>query len=162
MAKGTIIESVKDALAVGSTIVESATREIVWLLPPAMLVLAAQYGIHDKSITLIERGGRVQGLFRISAPYVELARSFLDGGEDLRHIEHHEGVFFLVGDKKQSISSMHINPDDLSLDDPLVAFWSEDPSYAEYLLSDFESAWLQSVDARETIKLLTDRGQQQR
>jgi hypothetical protein len=161
MAKGTIIESVKDALAVGSTIVESATSEIAWLLPPAMLVFAAQYSIHDKSITLVQRGGRVQGLFRISSPYVGLARLLLDGGEDVRHIEHREGVFFLVGDKKQSISALHINPDDLSLDDHIVAFWSEDPSYAEYLLSDFESAWLESVDASETIKLLTDRGPSQ-
>lgn len=158
MAKGTIIESVKDALAVGSTIVESATSEIAWLLPPAMLVFAAQYNLHDKSKTLIEKGGRVQGMFSISSPYVELARSLLDVGEEVRHIDQYQGVFFLVGDKKQSISSLHINPEDLSLDDRIVAFWSEDPAYAEYILSHFESAWLQSVDARETIKLLTERG----
>jgi hypothetical protein len=156
MAKGTIIESVKDALAVGSSLVESATNEIVWLLPPALLVLAAQYSIHDKTRTLIERGGRVQGMFCISSPYVELARSLLDVGQDIRHIDHHEGVFFLVGDKKQSISSLHISPEDISLDDRIVAFWSVDPSYAEYLLSDFESGWRQSVDAREIIKRLTE------
>jgi hypothetical protein len=156
MGKGTIIESVKDALAVGSTIIESASSEIAWLLPPAMLVYAAQYNINDKSRMLIERGGRVQGVFSISSPYVTLARDLLDIGVNLRHIDHYQGVFFLVGDKKQSVSSLHVSPEDLSLDDRVVVFWSDDPAYAEYLMSHFESAWLQSVDARETIKLLTE------
>jgi hypothetical protein len=153
MPHGTIIESVKDALAVGSTIIESATREIAWLLPPAILVLSVQYSLHDKSKALIERGGRMQGMFSIGPLYVELARSFLDIGVDVRHIDHYKGVFFLVADQKQSISSLYINPEELSPDDKIVAFWSDDPAYAEYLLSHFELAWLQSVDARRTMKL---------
>lgn len=41
MANGTIIGSVKDALAVGSNIILSAKSEIVWLLPPSMVIFAA-------------------------------------------------------------------------------------------------------------------------
>lgn len=156
MAKGLIIENVKDALAVGSTIMESATNEIVWLLPPELLVFSVHYGLPEKYKTLIEKGGRVRGVFHISFPFIELARVLLDIGENLRHIEHYEGVFFLVVDKKQSISSMHLHTEDLALDDEIVAFWSEDPNYADYLLSNFEPAWKQGVDAQERMRELLE------
>jgi hypothetical protein len=156
MAKGTIIESVKDALAVGSNIIESAKSEIVWLLPLSIVIFAAQYGIPNKSKTLIEHGGHIKSIFHISSQYVELAQSLLDIGENLRHLDQYEGVFFLVGDKKQSISSIHVNVEDLSLDDRIVAFWSEAPTYAEYLLTHFDQAWAQGVGAQDRLNELLE------
>ena len=161
MAKGTVIESVKDALAVGSSIIESAQIETAWLLPPTMLVFAAQYGLTRKSKTLIQNGGRVRGVFSISSPYVEVVRSLLDIGEDVRHVDEYEGVFFLVGDKKQSISSLHVRTQDLSIDDQIVAFWSKDPNYADYLLLNFELAWTQGTEAEQRIRELQERGVQE-
>jgi hypothetical protein len=154
MAKGTIVESIKDALAVGSSVIESAKNEVVWLLSPNLLVFADQYDITSKSKKLIENGGHVKGVFRITSPYVELARSRLAIGEDVRHDDQYEGVFFLVADRTQSISSIHVNQEDLLVDDPVVAFWSEDSTYAEYLLSNFEQAWTQGVDAQERLQEL--------
>ena len=156
MAKGTIIESVKDALAVGSNIIESAKSEIVWLLPLSIVIFAAQYGIPNKSKTLIEHGGHIKSIFHISSQYVELAQSLLDIGENLRHLDQYEGVFFLVGDKKQSISSIHVNVEDLSLDDRIVAFGSETPIYAEYLLTHFDQAWAQGVGAQDRLNELLE------
>jgi hypothetical protein len=156
MANGTLIGSFKDALAVGSNIIESAQSEIVWLLPPSMVIFAAQYGIPNKSKTLIEHGGHIKSIFHISSQYVELAQSLLDIGENLRHLDQYEGVFFLVGDKKQSISSIHVKVEDLSLDDRIVAFWNETPSYAEYLLTLFDQAWAQGVDAQERLNELLE------
>jgi hypothetical protein len=156
MAKGTIIESVKDALAVGSNIIESAKSEVVWLLPLSIVIFAAQYGIPNKSKTLIEHGGHIKSIFHISSQYVELAQSLLDIGENLRHLDQYEGVFFLVGDKKQSISSIHVNVEDLSLDDRIVAFWSETPTYAEYLLTHFDQAWAQGVGAQDRLNELLE------
>jgi hypothetical protein len=161
MAKGTIIKSVKDALAVGSGIIESAKNEVAWLLPPNLLAFADQFDITSKTKMLIENGGRVRGVFHISSSYVELARSRLDIGEDVRHDDQYEGVFFLVADRTQSISSIHINQEDLLVDDPVVAFWSEEPAYAEYLLSNFERAWAQGVDAQERIQELLKEGPSQ-
>jgi hypothetical protein len=154
MAKGTVIESVKDALIVGSNLIQSAKNEVVWLLPPAMVIFAAQYGIPNKSKILIENGGHIRSIFHISPQYVELARPLLDIGEHLRHVDHYEGVFFLVADKKQSISSIHVNVEELLLNDKIVAFWSEAPTYAEYLLSHFDQAWAQGVDAQVRIREL--------
>jgi hypothetical protein len=156
MAKGIIVSNVKDAIAVGSDIIESATNEIVWVLPPEMVVLSAHYGLPEKSKMLIEKGGRVRSIFRISYPFIELARSLLDIGENLRHIDKYEGVFFLVGDKKRSISSMYVDAEDLELDGEIVAFWSEEPTYADYLLSSFGPAWKQSIDAQERIRELLE------
>jgi hypothetical protein len=53
MASGTIIESVKDAIAVGATIIESAEKEVVWLVPGPVLVFAAQYHLNESSKALI-------------------------------------------------------------------------------------------------------------
>ena len=89
MAKGTIIKSVKDALAVGSSIIESAKNEIVWLLPPAMVVFAAQYSIAKKSKNLIENGGHIRSIFQISPQYAEMAQSLLDIGENIRHVDQY-------------------------------------------------------------------------
>ena len=72
MVRETIVESVKDAIAVGSTIIESAEREIAWLIPAPMLVMAAKYNVKAKS--LIQKGGRVRGITTISSPYVETVR----------------------------------------------------------------------------------------
>ncbi len=67
----------------------------------------------------------------------------------------------LIGDNKQSISSLRINVEDLSADDQIVAFWSKEQSYAEYLLSRFESAWTKGVDAQKRISELLKEGADQ-
>ena len=53
MANEKIIKSVKDALAIGSNIVESAESEVVWLAPPLTLVYAC-FGLNEKIQMLIE------------------------------------------------------------------------------------------------------------
>jgi hypothetical protein len=149
MTRETIVESVKDAIAVSSAIVESAEREIAWLLPGPFLVMAAQYNVQSKG--LIQKGGRVRGITTISSPYVETVRELLDTGVDVRHLENYTGSFMLVADKSQSISSIHLNVEDLSLDDAIVAFWTDDADYAEYLLANFETVWAESTDAQKRI-----------
>jgi hypothetical protein len=57
MARGTIVKSIKDAIAVASTIIESAEREIAWLVPAPMLAIGAPYNIDEKSKVLIQKGG---------------------------------------------------------------------------------------------------------
>ncbi len=154
MAKGIIIESVKDALAAGSNIIESAEKEVVWLLEPAMLALSFQFGIPNKSKMLIEKGGRVRGITKISGTSLDVARRLMDNGEEVRHIDQYQGAFMLVGDKKESISSINVNMVDVSLDDPLVAFWTDDQAYADFLIATFETAWNEAVDAEKRAREL--------
>jgi len=153
MAERIIIESLRDALAVGSNIIESAEKEVLWLLEPGILALAFQFSIPKKSKILIEKGGHVQGITKISGTSLDIVRKLLDNGEELRHIDQYQGAFMLIGDKKESISSINVNTE-FSLDDPIVAFWTDDQAYADFLTATFEAAWNEAVDAEKRIQEL--------
>jgi hypothetical protein len=161
MANGTIVKSVTDVLAICSDIFESAENEIVYISPPSLLVFASQYGINDKEIMFIQNGGHVRGIADFSHPYVEVIRENLAIGENVRHYSRYHGVFMLVGDERESISSINIDAESLSLNTPVVSLWSQDPIYAEYLVSTFEIAWGQSVPAEERIEELLKEGSPQ-
>jgi hypothetical protein len=53
---------------------------------------------------------------------------------------------------------MSIDVESLSIDTPLIALWSDDPTYAEYLMSTFEMAWEQSIPAAQWIEELLKEG----
>ncbi len=75
-------------------------------------------------------------------------------GEDIRHSDAVHELFMYVGDKRESVSSINIGVVEYTLDTPVVAFWSESHTYAEYLLTAFESAWSQAVPAEQRIEEL--------
>jgi len=85
-------------------------------------------------------------------------RQLLDIGEDVRHVDNSQEVLIFVRDKMESVSSINAVTNELLLNDQIVAFWSEGPTYAEYLLSHFDQAWAQSVDAQERIRELLEQG----
>ena len=60
----------------------------------------------------------------------------------------------LVGDKKESISSIYLDLEELSLDDELRAFWTDNETYADYLMSTFEFEWNGAVDAKNKLQEL--------
>ncbi|MFZ0925026.1 MAG: hypothetical protein WAN56_03050 [Halobacteriota archaeon] len=156
MIDGTIIESVKDAIAVASTILESAEKEVSWLVPAPLLVLAAHFCLNDKSRVLIQKGGHVRGITQVSPPYIEVVSKLIDIGIGVRHVEQYSGAFMVVGDCRQSVSAIDVNVKDLSLDDKIVALWTENPDYAEYLLSSFDRTWVEATDAQKRIQELSD------
>ncbi len=137
-----------------STIIESAEKEVCWLVPAPLLVLAAHFNLNDKSRVLIQKGGQERGITEISPLYIEAVSAVIDIGVDIRHMERYGGTFMVVGDGRQSISSMDINAQDLSLNDNIVAFWTENPDYAAYLLSSFESTWAEATNAQKRMEEL--------
>ena len=161
MVHKTILENVKDIIAASLTVVESAKNEIIWLLPPQMLVFAAQFGLTNKSKVLIEKGGRVRGITQISETDLRVVRELLDIGEDVRHVDEYRGEFMVVVDKTECISSIpqqSVNIGDLSLDNRVVGFWTDEPAYAEYLITTFEAAWKEAIDAKKRIEELLQQG----
>ena len=82
----------------------------------------------------------------------------MDNGIDVRHYPQYQGIFMLVGDRRKSISSMSVDVERLSVNTPVVALWSDDPTYAEYLMSTFEVAWEQAVPAAQRIEELLKEG----
>jgi len=154
MAREITIKNVKDTLAASSNIIESAQNEVVWILPPNYLAYSFQFSIPEKSKMLIEKGGRVRGITKISGAYLDPVRKLLDSGEELRHIDQFPGVFMLVADNKESISSMSINAENLTLDDPTVALWTDNKAQAEFLTATFETTWNEAVDAKKRLREL--------
>ena len=119
MADGTIITSVTDALVIGSNIIESANNEIVYLYPSPMLVFASQLGLAERSKLFIQKGGHVRGIADFSYLYIKEIQQRLDTGVDVRYFSQYQGIFMLVGDRRESISSMSIDVESLSIDTPL-------------------------------------------
>jgi hypothetical protein len=151
MESGTIIESVKDAIAVASGIIESAEKDLAWLVPAPLLVIADKYNLKEKSKVVMQNGGRIRGITSISSPYVDAVRELVFAGEEVRSVQNYSGVFMLIGDKNQSISSIKVLAEDLSLDDKIIAFWTDNVDYVEYLLSIFETVWQEATDAQEVL-----------
>jgi hypothetical protein len=149
---------VTDALAIGSNIIESANSEIVYLYPAPLLAFASQLGLTERTKLFIEKGGNVRGVADFSHLYIKEVQRRLDSGADVRYFSQYQGIFMLVGDRKESISSMSIDVESLSIDTPVVALWSDNPTYAEYLMSTFEMVWEQAVPATQRIEELLKEG----
>ena len=154
MASGVVINSVRDALAVALQILESAQEELVWLIPPSINSLSRNYDFVEKARAFIQQGGASRGIVPISQANVGEVQMSLKNGEDVRHSDEVHELFMYVGDRQQSISAINIGIDEYTLDTPVTAFWSEDPTYAEYLLASFENAWSQAVPAEKRIQEL--------
>jgi hypothetical protein len=126
-----------------------------------MLAFAGQFGLTNKSKVLIEKGGRVKGITQISETDLRVVRELLDIGEDVRHVDEYRGEFMVVVDKTECISSIpqqSVNIGDLSLDDRVVGFWTDEPAYAEYLITTFEAAWKEAIDAKKRLEELLQQG----
>ncbi|HYA60632.1 MAG TPA: hypothetical protein VED16_00945 [Candidatus Acidoferrum sp.] len=158
MTNGTIITRIQDAIVMGSEIVESAQNEVMWLAPRPTLVYASQFGIIEKFQTLIQKGVTVRGISDLSYVYIDTVRELLDIGQNVRHFEKYQGVFMVLGDGRKSISTISVDAENLSIDDPVVAFWCEDPTYIEYLTSTFELVWEQAIPAAQRIEELLKEG----
>jgi hypothetical protein len=90
----------------------------------------------------------------MSGENVDEIRMSVESGENIRHSEAVQEVFMCVGDKQKSVSALNIGVVEYTLDTPVAAFWSEDPTYAEYLLAAFETAWAQAIPAQKRIEEL--------
>ncbi len=75
----------------------------------------------------------------------------MDVGKDVRHYDQYEGIIFLVGDKIESISSIVFDVESLSINGSAMAFRTDDPAYAEHLISTFE-LWKQAAPQHSAWK----------
>lgn len=154
MTSGIVVNGVRDALAVASQILESAREEVIWLIPASLISLSTTLGFVEEVQAFTQRGGVSRGIVAISPSNIEEIQIFLDAGQDIRHSDDAQEIFLYVGDKRDSVSSINVGVREYTLDTPAVSFWSEDPTYAEYLLASFESAWADAVPAAQRIQEL--------
>ncbi|MGZ4919264.1 MAG: hypothetical protein ACXVIG_03240 [Halobacteriota archaeon] len=156
MPFGTVVNTVEDTVAVILGIFDSAKRDIVFLAPPSLLSITGTYGTVEHAERFMQSGGVLRGITTVSLANVEEASMRMDIGLDLRHSDQSHELFMFVGDKQHSISSINIGADEYTPDTPVIAFWSESPIYAEYLLASFESAWSDAISAEKRIQELLE------
>lgn len=97
----------------------------------------------------------MRGITYVADPCVETVRELMRAGADIRHMYHNPREFMLIGGGGESISSVYIEPEYLSLESPIVAFWSSDPEDAQWLMSGFQAEWTQSIDGMQRTRDLS-------
>jgi HTH-type transcriptional regulator, sugar sensing transcriptional regulator len=151
-----IIKSVKELVAATIPLLDSMQEEWLVVVPGLATVVASLFGINDAAAALIQRGGKVRTLVDVSYSIIDNVQELLHIGEEVRHTDQH-GVMFVVYDRKHSMTNMN-PPRSASLNAPMTALWTDDPTYALYLASTFEMLWKQAVPAEERIQELLEQG----
>ena len=76
----------------------------------------------------------------------------------MRYLDQYHGIYFVVSDKTTCFSMISADIRRISLTEPVTGLWSNDPTYARYLISTFEMLWEQSVPAAQRIEELLKEG----
>ena len=142
-----IIKSVKEIVADSVSSLTSEKKELVFVLPKEQLVMGSLYGISEASKKFIKHGGGIRCILDISHSMIDLVQEFRDTSYDVRHYNRYRGIYFGVFDRKISTSVINIDIGRVSLDAPLSILWTDDPTYAKYLMSTFEWLWEQAIPA---------------
>jgi len=153
-----IVKSMGDVLTVSLSNLASAQKEWVAVVPAILTVFSSLYVVEDDK-KFIDRGGTIRFITDITYPYIETIQQHLDIGMKVRHFDKYTGLLFYVLDGKISMSA--INAADLkrvSLSEPVSVLWTDDPAYAQYLVSTFELLWEQAVPAAQRIEELLKEG----
>jgi len=153
-----IIKSIKELVAAMLPIVSSMKHEWIMAVPESAAIIASQFGINDAAYEFIKRGGRIRViLFDMSYPVIKVVQEMMDNGEEVRYFGQ-EGVMFTIFDGASCMSGINADIAHFSLDQPIAALWTDDPTYARYLTATFEMLWRQSVPASEQINVLLQQG----
>ncbi|MGZ4847423.1 MAG: TrmB family transcriptional regulator [Halobacteriota archaeon] len=153
-----IVKNIKGVVAITTQLVTSLEMEMLYVGPPPILVIASLYGINEAIKKSIERGAKVRGIINIPYQFIEAAQEALKTGADLRHYDQYGGVLFAVCDRKNCMSVINADARSFSLNAPVSVLWTDDPSYAEYLVSTFEILWERSIPAAQQIEELLKQG----
>ncbi|MGZ4948006.1 MAG: hypothetical protein ACXV5D_03030, partial [Halobacteriota archaeon] len=153
-----ILKSMNEVMTVTLSTLAAAEKEWIAVVPPILTVFSSLFVIEGDQ-EFLDRGGRIRFITDITYPYIELIRQHLDAGMDVRHFDAYAGLLFCAFDGKIGLSA--INVADLkrvSLSVPVSVLWTDDRTFAHYLVSTFELLWEQSMPAEERIRELLEQG----
>jgi len=153
-----IIKSIRELVAAMLPILDSMQEDWVMVVPSGAAVIASQFGINEAAYQFIERGGTVRVILNdITYPIIQTVQEMMDNGEDVRHFGR-EGIIFAVFDKRICLSAISADVTRIALNEPIAALWTDDPTYARYLMATFETLWDQSDPAADRIQELLKQG----
>ncbi len=153
-----ILKGLKEVLATTATSLLALEEDYFVVCPESTAVVASLFGLNPLSKEFIERGGRMRVLITdISYSGIQAIQELIDIGAEVRYLGR-ETAIFSVCDKKTSIVGIHWELGIVSLNQPLTALFTDDPTYAQYLETTFEMLWAQSIPAEERIQELLKQG----
>lgn len=153
-----IIKSVKEAVAFAHSIGAAAKSEVLVASPEDFMAVASLFGLIDLVGEIVGRRARFRTLTDVSFGAIEVIEKALAVGEDVRHMEGYEWVYFCVLDRRMCFHAINLDLKRVSLNEPLVMLYTDDPTYADYLVATFEILWEQSIPAAERIQELQRQG----
>jgi sugar-specific transcriptional regulator TrmB len=153
-----ILKSIKEVISVALPVILSAEEEFLWLSNREGVEFGEVFGIVEAEREFIERGGQCRGIADVTYRVVDIIRHHLDIGADVRHSAGYRGAYYGVFDKKHCFSAINIDVKQLKLDEPLSMLYTDNPVYADYLITTFEMIWKQSVPAEQKIHELLEQG----
>ncbi|MGZ4921635.1 MAG: hypothetical protein ACXV3U_05505 [Halobacteriota archaeon] len=103
-------------------------------------------------------GGACKTIFDIPYSMIDVVREMTEIGEEVRHYGPYSGVFFALIDRKICFHAINVDMKNISLNQPLAMLYTDDPTYAGYLVGTFELLWKQAIPAEERIQELLKRG----
>ena len=78
---------------------------------------------------------------------------------EARHFDKYSGLMFFVFDEKICLNAINVaGLKRVSLSELVSVLWTDDPAYAQYLISTFELLWEQSIPAEQRIQELLKQG----
>jgi len=146
-----IIKSLREIIAIALPTLASIKEEWITVGPAIITVVSSLYVLEDDK-KFIDRGGKIRFITDITHPYIDSVQQHLDIGVDVRHFDAYSGILFSVFDRKISASAINADIKHISLNEPISLLWTDDPTYAEYLMSTFELLWEQSTPAAQRIE----------
>jgi sugar-specific transcriptional regulator TrmB len=153
-----IIKSIKELVTVTIPLLASCKEEVEFVFPPEAVVMASLFAINEGAKLAVERGASIRGIVDITYSTIEATQELLDIGEDIRHLPQYRGLYFAVVDRKIGVSAINVDIKRVSLDEPITMLWTDDPTYADYLVSTFELLWDQSIPVAQRIEELLKEG----
>jgi HTH-type transcriptional regulator, sugar sensing transcriptional regulator len=153
-----MLKSLKEVVSTALPVFVSAEQEFLWLSNREGIEMSQLFGILEAEREFIERGGKCRGIADVTYRVVDIIRYHLDIGADVRHIDNYRGAYFGIFDRKICISAINVDIKHIKLDEPLSMLFTDDPVFADYLVSTFEMFWEQGVPAEEKIQELLKQG----
>lgn len=139
-----MLKTVGELVEAVSQLINSAERSLLFIAHPRFNLITMG-GFLDPLKCALGRDVRVRGVLDISLQNLSAGREYLNGGIELRHANQHCGMTLAVADGKRSFSLIHAAlKSTLSLDENVVALWSDSIAQAHFLMSAFEMAWEQA------------------
>ncbi len=153
-----MLKSLKEIASVAIPTLLSAEQEFLWIAPKQGLAFGSTFGITEVAQKLTERGGQTRGITDIDYSLIPLVQELIGVGEDVHHFDNYRGLYYGVFDRRYCISAINVDIKHLRLDASATMLYTDDPVYADYLVSTFEMMWQQSIPADEQIEKLLKQG----